>query len=359
MGLYQCYVIICVLALCCVLMIPTREQLMHSKTSAVLVRDFLQGNTTTHADNTSCSASWGVFRRNESVLTETQLMLPRKDPPPPFNLSAVEDGSFDGLFIDPANNFAFCAIPKNAITQWMTVLRNVYRNITTNGFTTPAYGIGKVSQEKHGVQTIKNIYESPNSTVAVMVRDPLTRFVSVYLNKCFDLNCTSSYCLPRVYKNLPTGTPISFQTALNWILDDNVDLAKIDRHWALQSEQCGMKNGGLDNYFTIVGKMTKQTLNHDAACIMERAGLARYNVAATNDNCTFWNSGGVKTKEYRSESEEDVLRKLFTPKAARQLMSKFQQDYNVFQLPVPDWIYQATGEWMDSLDHHNCAGRAW
>jgi hypothetical protein len=26
-----------------------------------------------------------------------------------------------------------------------------------------------------------------------MVRDPLARFASVYLNKCFDLNCCSWY----------------------------------------------------------------------------------------------------------------------------------------------------------------------
>lgn len=83
--------------------------------------------------------------------------------------------------------------------------------------------------------------------------------------------------------------------ALDWILSNEVNVATIDRHWALQLENCGMKNGGLEHYFTIVGKMSKETLNHDAACIMERAGLSRYNVGTANGS-SFWNSGGVTSK---------------------------------------------------------------
>ena len=49
-----------------------------------------------------------------------------------------------------------------------------------------------------------------------------------------------------------------------------------------------------------------------------------------------------------------MLRKLFTPDLARRFMKKFQQDYDIFQLPEPEWVTQATGEWLDSLDHHAC-----
>lgn len=168
MGLNQCCVILVVLAVCCVLMIPTREQLIHSKAAthqAVLVRNSFPVNEYNN-NNNDCSSSWGVFIRNQSLLTETQVMPHIKAPP--FNLSSVDD-SFQGLFVDPAHKFAFCAIPKNAVTQWKTVLRNVFRNFTENGFTSPAFGIGKLSQEKHGVEAIKAIFESPFRTVAVMV----------------------------------------------------------------------------------------------------------------------------------------------------------------------------------------------
>jgi hypothetical protein len=49
-----------------------------------------------------------------------------------------------------------------------------------------------------------------------------------------------------------------------------------------------------------------------------------------------------------------VLRKLFTPATARLVMKKHQQDYDMLQLPEPEWISQATGEWFDSLDQHAC-----
>jgi hypothetical protein len=163
-------------------------------------------------------------------------VIPRQSQaqPPLFYLT---DDSFQGLFVDPAHKFAFCTIPKNAVTQWTTVLRNVYRNETKYGFTMPAFGIARVSQGKHGIQAIQDIFESPNRTVAVMVRDTLARFASAYLmNKCFDWNCASSYCLPRIERKLSPGEQISFRQALNWILSDTVNVFEIDRHWALQSE---------------------------------------------------------------------------------------------------------------------------
>lgn len=308
----------------------------------------------------SCSSSWGVFRRGESMLTETQI-IQRPNPPPPFDVSTV-DKSFEHLFIDPASNFAFCAIEKIACSQWQTVLRNVMHNRTKNGYEMPDYFIGRASQYRHGIEKIQEIFESPTSTVVVMVRDPLARLASVYLNKCFSDNCTGWHCLPR-YEFMPTGHdrlvpggyPITFRHALDWLLQDKVNVSTINPHWSLQSERCGMHNGGLEKYFSIVGLMTKENLNEDAACIMERAGISRFNVAPNlAGNGTFWSEGGIWKEDRRKETEEDVLRKLFTPETARQVMKKFQKDYDTFQLPEPSWVEHATGEWMDTTDHHKC-----
>ena len=194
-----------------------------------------------------------------------------------------------------------------------------------------------------------------------MVRDPLARFASVYLNKCFDLNCTSGFCLPRVHQKLPKGQPISFRHALDWIL--HADVSAIDGHYKLQSVRCGIQNGGLEKYFTIVGRITKETLSTDADCLMEYANISQYNIPSAksvrerniSSQATFWSKGaGAANIKYRPEKEEDVLKKLFTKEAARKLMDKFRSDYNTFQLPEPEWIEDATGEWMDSLDHHSC-----
>ena len=39
---------------------------------------------------------------------------------------------------------------------------------------------------------------------------------------------------------------------------------------------------------------------------------------------------------------------------ARIVMEKMHQDYDVLKLPDPSWIDDATGEWLDSTDHHVC-----
>jgi hypothetical protein len=90
---------------------------------------------------------------------------------------------------------------------------------------------------------------------------------------------------------------------------------------------------------------------------MKQAGIHRFNLPAspTNDtSVSFWKGGGTPEIRYRQETEEEVLRKLFTPTTARLVMKKYQQDYDMLQLPEPEWISQATVEWFDSLDHHAC-----
>lgn len=223
------------------------------------------------------------------------------------------------------------------------------------GFDGPNYDLHLSSQNKHGVQQAKHILESPDSTVVIMVRDPLARSASAFLDKCFGSNCTDEICHAR--RPSERGKIIPFRQALDWILSPNIDVANIDRHWKLQSERCGISDGGLDKYFTIVGKMTKETLAKDADCIMKHAGIERFNIppnSMKSTSATFWDVGGTPKISYRRETEEDVLRKLFTPDLARRFMKKFQQDYDIFQLPEPEWVTQATGEWLDSLDHHAC-----
>jgi hypothetical protein len=113
----------------------------------------------------------------------TTQLVRRSVPPPPVDTN--DTNLFEDFFIDPANNFAFCAIAKNAVSQWKTVLRNVMENRTSRGFSGPDYSLDESSLARHGVEQAKKILESRHSTVAIMVRDPLARFASAFLGKCF------------------------------------------------------------------------------------------------------------------------------------------------------------------------------
>lgn len=147
------------------------------------------------------------------------------------------------------------------------------------------------------------------------------------------------------------GEPISFRQALNWMLRSD---PAIDAHWKLQSEHCDLRNRIQE--YTIVGLMTKETLAQDATCIMRQAGLERFNVMQEDKEgiiVPFWSRTSA-VHAHRQESEDEVLKKLFTPESARELMSKLHQDYETFHLSEPTWVAEATGEWMDTLNHHSC-----
>merc|ERR1711957_705415 len=108
------------------------------------------------------------------------------------------------------------------------------------------------------------------------------RFASVYLNKCFDENCTNPYCFPR--RENQFGKPVSFLQAIEWMLANGP--TKVNTHWAIQSFRCELKHR-LQG-FNVVALMNKTTLAHDASCLMNIAGLEKFNHAAGKADAPFW-----------------------------------------------------------------------
>merc|ERR1719428_854873 len=75
----------------------------------------LQGNTPT---STGCTADWHRFDE-EQLLNASAVVVAAAEP------QTFEHGYPTGLFVDPASNFAFCLIEKNACSAWNRVLHNV------------------------------------------------------------------------------------------------------------------------------------------------------------------------------------------------------------------------------------------
>lgn len=312
--------------------------------------------------DSSCSSSWKEFSDGR-LLTETQINQQPSLWDQNFcqqrtnNGTAVKGtrchrdywkGSAKGLFIHPPSKLAFCIIAKNGSSQWTKVFNKLYHNNTNNNDS--IYTIHENSVDKFGIEGIESIFSDPDATKAVMVRDPLARFTSAYLGKCFMSKCTNQHCeMIRKHAGKKKGQKVTFREAINWILDQ--DVSNINGHWSLQSEHCNLRNHIKD--YTIIGRMEKETLSIDASCIMDKAGISMFN--RVNDSSTepFWrDKNDMVSKKHLCEV--DVLKKLFTPKMARILVEKMQQDYDTFKLPEPSWIKDATGEWLDSNEHHVC-----
>jgi len=66
----------------------------------------------------------------------------------------------------------------------------------------------------------------------------------------------------------------------------------------------------------------------------------------------------LQYRKPKSGAEKTVSREVvldsYSPTMARALMDKMKQDYDILKLPEPSWIEDATGEWLDSTDHHSC-----
>eukprot|EP00811_Abedinium_folium_P002257 NODE_12068_length_1247_cov_12.805357.p1 GENE.NODE_12068_length_1247_cov_12.805357~~NODE_12068_length_1247_cov_12.805357.p1 ORF type:complete len:363 (-),score=17.56 NODE_12068_length_1247_cov_12.805357:62-1150(-) len=285
----------------------------------------LARNTTT---SPLCSQQWPRFEDGVD-LTSTQVV---------HNPSAPRRFTHDiGVWIDPDTNFAFCPINKNSCTRWQKVLNRISHKTTK--VSRASYHTAQQSFHRYGLAGYNKVFANPSSVRAVFVREPLARFASAILQKCTVHNCNSVYCSPRVDRHLPKGKPIRFRDAVEWFIKANP--RHCDEHYRLQAEYCDLRHR-LHEY-TVVGLMTKDNLARDAMCLMNLAGVDEYNLMP--DGSPMWvegNAGHSSTES--SASEEDRLKKVFTPEAARRVMKHYQPDYKLFHIPEPSWVDSATGE---------------
>jgi len=306
-------------------------------------------------------------RSNATVVYDDSLQ-PWQEKFPKWKIALPKPGTqqfYKGLFVDERNRFAFCPIFKNACSQWYTFLGKLFRN--NNNVSMPAFGVNKGSLQtfftKHNdsVHELEAFLQSRNTTVAMFVRDPLARFKSVFTNKCFRENCDNAWCFARKGLGVPPGEPITFRQAIQYQLSERPHIG--DPHYTLQSSNCGIgtDGAGLQN-FDFVALMTLETLGIDALCLIESAGLQAYNRMSTSiDAEPFWkrdrNQMQKTLSQYTSDllaKEQDELKKWYSPELARQMLLYYKQDYEIFQIPLPTWIDEATGEWADALFPEKC-----
>jgi len=274
----------------------------------------------------------------------------------------------EGIFVDEDNKFAFCTIQKNGCSTWTAYLHRIMHDNYNNH--APQFGVPGQSiealQARHNVtdpkdQTAMDAFLlDPTTTVAVFVRDPLARLVSGYRNKCFDSNCSNGFCSSRAYHGIPQGQQVTFRQHVDWFLSK--DPRHTDGHWQLQSEHCGLDgnktgNAILTKYYNFVALMTAETLAQDAECLTEIAHVDRYNVHNDTDRShPFWVHDPIPKDQYEhsNSEEEEYLKKYYTQDMVEHVMEHMRQDYQVFQIPRPSWVEQATGDWADATGVREC-----
>ena len=208
-------------------------------------------------------------------------------------------------------------------------------------------------------EDMEAVFSDPGATTAVAVREPISRFVSAFLNKC-----NLSDRGPEAFANvcpLEVSSNISMKDMVEWMLSQ--DPTDVEFHWLLQSEYCKLTDR-IHSYDYVL-YYAKETFGPDSVCLMEKAGIGRFNTNGPEANWSdFWTAGANSCHEEENElaneptttsceEDEEVLmaKLLFPPDVAKLLMAHLRQDYVTFNIPEPDWFSQATGILYDTPFH--------
>jgi len=258
------------------------------------------------------------------------------------------------LYVDPELKFAFCPIEKDACSffdQVMTrmLTRNTSYHIPMNW---PAefvelYSVGAISQDKFGVNGIKQVFADPEATRAVFVRDPLHRFLSAFLNKCF--NPTPDEAQGQAGMESMQNCPmykegIVLKDAVEWALES--DLNNVNPHWKLQAYHC-LLHKYIQSY-TVIGVLSHD-LSVDATCLFEKAGLNGYNQEFVVDEAGRANrDDNFKSATKGGLTGDNLLKAFFPADIARKLIQHMAVEYDTFHFDKnPAWLEDATGEYYD------------
>lgn len=320
----------------------------------------------------TCDSSWGSF--GDGPLQRTSIN------PSPWHgaMDHVEDWEFPEhetdfvrslhmgvdslgiqfLYVDPELKFAFCPIEKDACSYFDQIMtRMLTRNTSYElPMLMPAdfvkiYSVGAISQSRFGVDGIKQVFADPEATRAVFVRDPLHRFLSAFLNKCY--NPTDDEAQGQAGMSSMQNCPmykdgIVFKDAVEWALAS--DMKDVNPHWKLQAYHC-LLHKYIQSY-NVIG-VVSHDLSADATCLFEKAGLDGYNHEFVLDDAGRAKQERPENEKFRSstkngKSGDDLLKLFFPPDVARKLIQHFAIEYSTFRFDSnPAWLEEATGEYYE------------
>ena len=291
----------------------------------------------------ACSSEWDTFGqghlhgvqrvRHPEVFRPLNRSAPRNREGGLFQHGA----GYQGLFI-PTPTFAFCLIEKIGCSTWNQVLQHL------TPFP-PRMRNRLPERNARADEVIRLVFSDPNAVRAVFVRDPLERFASAFVNKCYDevRGFNSSLCIPAMVRGAPIGRAVSFGQAVQWMLRvRNPAATNTDGHWRAQSGHCELATRVHE--FTIIGKYQKSTFERDAQCLLEEARLGAWEKAFVSPREAF---NPARSTEDGDTAEFALLQKLYTRESGEAMMRHFEHDYRTFRLPPPAWLANATGEWSD------------
>ena len=266
---------------------------------------------------------------------------------------------------------AACTIAKVGITTWKQHFNKLLRmRLAQNGSPHPCiacpaakkvndrlascYLKRSARQPIPGCSYLPELHADPEWLTFAIVRDPLERFLSGYLDKCVSGHYREGHCMPlEMFRNGTRSTALAGMSAATQ-LETFVDVfpLHVNRHFFPQAMQCNQLGLSHRNY-TFIGSMN-ETFKAQVRALnsLVRARYERHHHLAPGE-LTPWERameefpGGLDgdgiARDANGGHSTNAAAKFttyFTRHSVERLLRYYSIDYVELNLPLPRWLAQ-------------------
>ncbi|KAG5188108.1 Sulfotransferase family-domain-containing protein, partial [Tribonema minus] len=278
------------------------------------------------------------------------------------NPDVLREGDFalDHLLIVPEYKLIFCFIAKVSSLSFNDLLRSLRAPFDPGMLEGEAYGriipFGRNSYRSHNwsLQDLTDALHDPAWLKAVFYREPLTRFVSAYRDKC-GKRTHGARGLPPRNRRRRAWSPLherkanhkhdkiclrsfgedwpSFETVVDRLLREP---RVTDPHWRRQHEFCG----GLDRFigeFQFVEVLERATSREKVGELLARAHVPNFNSDAAFNLRFPPTAPGDASRDPHATNADAAARSYYTPYLACVVFQYYYDDYALFGMQLPEW----------------------
>lgn len=218
-----------------------------------------------------------------------------------------------------------CPIEKNDATEWLRLFYTLHNKNADAPWAHEAYS---ERTQRLPLWTAYNatiraqLMACPRMERLVVVRDPLERLLSAFLDKCQQWTPSSAsgrHCV-TYHRNVPPPN-VTFADFVGRLARADVAGPRCDRHFCLQSSFCNISSlvkvkGGVR-----LLSMSSPSYTTDVAERLRRHAIDPAKLQTNSDHST-----GAATR----------LREYYTPELAKRAYGLYKDDYAILRLPKPN-----------------------
>ena len=245
------------------------------------------------------------------------------------------------IVIDWKHKYLYCDIPKCASTIFKHLFLSIAYDRNHFSFYRGQHGQIKRWQINHNNLEYTNYdyFKSPVWIKLVIIRDPLERLLSAYLNRCFDVN--DNHCNKFRLKSgkLPFELFVNKITAILKYGDIRT-IKRMDIHWKPQFLSCKLLKYITE--FTDVIQYRYSTIANDTFQFLSNYSLEKFfyfeNETMNMFDKDTWHKHTNVSKDGSLDDQVAFYSKYYTKRLAIKVIKGYHIDYKLFNMTIPKWV---------------------